>query len=84
MMVLGAIYLFWALFDAWALIDALIFLPLGYLAYAKYSKSAKTDHIMPANVPKKKYNEVLKDVLCLSFLIQGSYKEMFKSAPYSP
>ena len=40
MMVLGAIYLFWALFDAWALIDALIFLPLGYLAYAKYSKSA--------------------------------------------
>ena len=24
------------------------------------SKSAKTDHIMPANVPKKKYNEVLK------------------------
>ena len=60
MMVLGAIYLFWALFDAWALIDALIFLPLGYLAYAKYSKSAKTDHIMPANVPKKKYNEVLK------------------------
>ncbi len=27
---------------------------------AKYSKSAKTDHIMPANVPKKKYNEVLK------------------------
>lgn len=40
MMVLGAIYLFWALFDAWALIDALIFLSLGYLAYAKYSKSA--------------------------------------------
>ena len=27
---------------------------------AKYTKSAKTDHIMPANVPKKKYNEVLK------------------------
>ena len=27
---------------------------------AKYSKSAKTDHIMPANIPKKKYNEVLK------------------------
>ena len=27
---------------------------------AKYSKSAKTDHIMPADIPKKKYNEVLK------------------------
>ncbi len=27
---------------------------------AKYSKSAKTDHIMPANISKKKYNEVLK------------------------
>ncbi len=27
---------------------------------AKYSKSAKTDHIMPANITKKKYNEVLK------------------------
>ena len=27
---------------------------------AKYTKSAKTDHIMPANIPKKKYNEVLK------------------------
>ena len=27
---------------------------------AKYSKSAKTDHSMPANISKKKYNEVLK------------------------
>jgi D-alanine-D-alanine ligase len=27
---------------------------------AKYTKSAKTDHIMPANILKKKYNEVLK------------------------
>ena len=27
---------------------------------AKYLKSAKTDHIMPANIPSKKYNEVLK------------------------
>ena len=27
---------------------------------AKYLKSAKTDHIMPANISKKKYNEVLK------------------------
>ena len=27
---------------------------------AKYFKSAKTDHIMPANIPLKKYNEVLK------------------------
>ena len=27
---------------------------------AKYTKSAKTDHIMPANIPTKKYNEVLK------------------------
>ncbi len=27
---------------------------------AKYTKSAKTDHIMPANISKKKYNEVLK------------------------
>ena len=27
---------------------------------AKYLKSAKTDHIMPANIPKKKYFEVLK------------------------
>ena len=27
---------------------------------AKYLKSAKTDHIMPANISKKKYYEVLK------------------------
>ncbi len=27
---------------------------------AKYSKSAKTDHIMPANILRKKYQEVLK------------------------
>ena len=27
---------------------------------AKYTKSAQTDHIMPANIPRKKYNEVLK------------------------
>ena len=27
---------------------------------AKYMKSARTDHIMPANISKKKYNEVLK------------------------
>ena len=27
---------------------------------AKYLKSAKTDHIMPANISKNKYNEVLK------------------------
>ena len=27
---------------------------------AKYFKSAKTNHIMPANISKKKYNEVLK------------------------
>ena len=27
---------------------------------AKYFKSAKTNHIMPAKIPKKKYNEVLK------------------------
>ena len=27
---------------------------------AKYTKSAKTDHIMPANIPRKKYKEVLK------------------------
>ncbi len=27
---------------------------------AKYSKSAKTSHIMPANISKRKYNEVLK------------------------
>ena len=27
---------------------------------AKYLKSAKTDHIMPANISKKKYHEVLK------------------------
>ena len=27
---------------------------------AKYEKSAKTDHIMPANLNKKQYNEVLK------------------------
>ena len=27
---------------------------------AKYYKSAKTQHIMPANIPKKKYKEVLK------------------------
>ena len=27
---------------------------------AKYTKSAKTDHIMPANISKKKYHEVLK------------------------
>ena len=27
---------------------------------AKYQKSAKTDHIMPANISKKKYSEVLK------------------------
>ena len=27
---------------------------------AKYSKAAKTKHIMPANLPKFKYNEVLK------------------------
>tara|TARA_Y100000817_G_C16580324_1_gene421641 strand:- start:46 stop:399 length:354 start_codon:yes stop_codon:yes gene_type:complete len=26
---------------------------------AKYTKSAKTEHIMPANITKKKYNEVL-------------------------
>ncbi len=30
---------------------------------AKYTKSAKTDHIMPANIPKKKYKEVLKIAL---------------------
>ncbi len=27
---------------------------------AKYTKSAKTDHVMPANIPQKKYYEVLK------------------------
>ena len=27
---------------------------------AKYSKAARTNHIMPANIPKKKYFEVLK------------------------
>tara|TARA_B100000029_G_scaffold499511_1_gene570015 strand:+ start:417 stop:1346 length:930 start_codon:yes stop_codon:yes gene_type:complete len=27
---------------------------------AKYKKSAKTLHVMPADIPKKKYNEVLK------------------------
>ena len=27
---------------------------------AKYSKSARTKHVMPANISKKKYNEVLK------------------------
>ena len=27
---------------------------------AKYSKSARTDHIMPANIPQKKYKEILK------------------------
>ena len=27
---------------------------------AKYQKSANTSHIMPANISKKKYNEVLK------------------------
>lgn len=27
---------------------------------AKYSKAARTNHIMPANIPKKKYLEVLK------------------------
>ena len=27
---------------------------------AKYEKAAKTNHIMPANLNKKKYNEVLK------------------------
>ena len=27
---------------------------------AKYSKSAKTKHVMPANLKKTKYNEVLK------------------------
>ena len=27
---------------------------------AKYSRSAKTEHIMPANLKKSKYNEVLK------------------------
>jgi D-alanine-D-alanine ligase len=27
---------------------------------AKYSKSARTRHVMPANISKKKYNEVLK------------------------
>ena len=27
---------------------------------AKYSKSAQTKHIMPANLSKKKYKEVLK------------------------
>ena len=27
---------------------------------AKYLKSAKTDHVMPANISEKKYNEVLK------------------------
>ena len=27
---------------------------------AKYSKAAKTKHIMPANIPKSRYNEVLK------------------------
>jgi D-alanine-D-alanine ligase len=33
----------------------------GFYDYkAKYSKSAKTSHIMPANISKKKYNEVLK------------------------
>jgi len=33
----------------------------GFYDYkAKYYKSAKTDHIMPANVSKKKYKEVLK------------------------
>ena len=33
----------------------------GFYDYkAKYRKSAKTTHIMPANISKKKYNEVLK------------------------
>ena len=33
----------------------------GFYDYkAKYYKSAKTTHIMPANISKKKYNEVLK------------------------
>ena len=27
---------------------------------AKYKKSSKTEHIMPAEIPKKKYKEVLK------------------------
>ena len=31
-----------------------------YDYYAKYSKKAKTQHIMPAPLEKKKYNEVLK------------------------
>ena len=31
-----------------------------YDYHAKYKKSSKTQHIMPANISKKKYSEVLK------------------------
>ena len=33
---------------------------LFYDYKAKYTKKAKTEHVMPARIPKKKYNEVLK------------------------
>ena len=33
---------------------------LFYDYKAKYTKKAKTKHVMPARIPKKKYNEVLK------------------------
>ena len=33
---------------------------LFYDYKAKYTKKAKTEHVMPARLPKKKYNEVLK------------------------
>ena len=33
---------------------------LFYDYKAKYTKKAKTEHVMPARIPKRKYNEVLK------------------------
>ena len=47
---------------------------------AKYSKAAKTKHIMPANLKKSKYNEVLKiakkahKILCCKGVTRSDFK----------
>ncbi len=54
---------------------------------AKYSKAAKTKHIMPANLKKSKYNEVLKiakkahKVLCCKGVTRSDFK-FFKNQFY--
>ena len=54
---------------------------------AKYSKAAKTKHIMPANLKKSKYNEVLKiakkahKILCCKGVTRSDFK-FFKNQFY--